>query len=614
MRITLVREAALAAGLACLAIVALALPPALEAQATYRDYEGLTAELRSLTSGSDAATLGSIATTLGGREVWVVEIANRAGTPLEERPAVLVVGNLEGDHLVGSSHALETIRYLTSNTSDPAVRTMLDEQVVYVIPRLNPDGAEAMFAGVRWDRRVNASAYDDDNDGRTDEDGPDDLNGDGIITVMRVPDPAGAFMIDPDDARLMRRADASKGETGTHTLYHEGLDDDGDGFFNEDGPGGADLNRNFQHAYPYWEADAGVHMVSEAESRGFMDFIITHRNVGAILTFGHSDNLVTPPNSSGNLAGPRLIDLDGFADASFDGMYAVGVFGRSGGFFGGPQQRGAQLGRDNDPSSGRRPSTTVHRDDQVYFTAVSDAYREITGIETIGVNREAEGALFQWGYYQFGIPSFSTQGWGLPAPEAGEGTEAGSRRGNGGNGGDGIDAELLAALEGAGIDAFADWSTHAHPELGQVEIGGFRPYVTTNPPETNLDELGESHGEFVARLAGMLPRVIVADTDVTAHGGGVFTVEVEIANTGFFPTSLQHGVVSRAVQPTTIQIQVDPDDVMSGSPKTATIQQLEGSGSRHKVTWVIRGQSGGQVEIRVRSQKGGSDSATVTLR
>jgi hypothetical protein len=608
--IRLLRGSTLATGLACLALTILATPQAGHGQAAYHDYAGLTAELQALAGASDAVTLQSIATTLGGREVWVAEIANRSGTPLGERPGVLVVGNLEGDHLVGSSHALETIRYLTSNTSD-AVRSLLNDQVVYVIPRMNPDGAEAMFGAIRRDRRGNDTAYDDDNDGRTDEDGPDDLNGDGVITVMRVADPAGAFMIDPDDSRLMKRADASKGETGTHTVYWEGTDDDGDGFFNEDGPGGADLNRNFQHAYPYWQADAGVHMVSEAETRGFMDFIITHRNIGTILTFGHSDNLVTPPNSGGNLADPRPIDLMVFADASFDGMYDVGVFSRSGGSFGAAPQRGAQLGRDNDPGSGRRPSTTVHRDDQVYFTAVSDAYREITGIEAIGVNREAEGALFQWGYYQFGIPSFSTQGWSLPATEAEEG-EGGRSGGDGA--GRGIDAELLASLEGAGVDAFVDWSTYTHPDLGDVEIGGFMPYVTTNPAASELAGLGETHGEFVARLAGMLPRVVIADTEVTAHAGGIFTVEVEIANTGFLPTSLQHGVVSRAVQPTTIQIQIDPDDVVSGSPKTATIRQLAGSGSRHKVTWVIQGQSGAQVEIRVRSQKGGSDSATVTLR
>ncbi|MDH3733442.1 MAG: M14 family metallopeptidase [Gemmatimonadota bacterium] len=609
MRITFSRSA-VAAGVFGLAVSTL-LPQGARAQAGYHDHDALTSELRGLTGGSSVATMSSIATTRGGREVWVVEIANTAGTPLAERPGVLVVANLEGDHVAGSSHALEIVRYFVSNSSDPTVRAALDEQVVYVIPRLNPDGAEAMFASVRWDRRGNDTPYDDDNDGRIDEDGPEDLNGDGAITVMRVADPAGAFMVDPDEPRLMRRADASKGETGTHTIYWEGTDSDRDGFVNEDGPGGADLNRNFQHAYPYWQADAGVHMVSEAETRGLMDFMISHRNIGAILTFGHSDNLVTAPSSSGALAGPRGLDLVAFANASFDGIYDVGVFGRSGGFFGSGPSRGAQVGRDNDPSSGRRPSTTVHRDDQVYFSTASDAYRELTDIETVGVNREAEGAFFQWGYYHFGIPSFSTQGWGLPATEDEEG---GGGPGNGGGNGDGgIDAELLSSLEGAGVEVFAEWSGHSHPDLGQVEIGGFLPYATTNPPASELAESGARHGEFVLRLAGMLPRVTIADTEVTSHGGGLFTIEVEVANTGFFPTALQHGVVSRSVQPTTIQIQIDPDDVVSGSGKTATVQRLEGSGTRHKVTWVIRGQRGARVEIRVRSQKGGSDSATVTL-
>ncbi|MDX1392779.1 MAG: M14 family metallopeptidase [Gemmatimonadota bacterium] len=604
-------------GPVAVAVLAALLPGSLAAQASYRNHAALTSELQTLTGGSSVASLSSIATTSEGREVWVVEIANRSGAPLADRPAVLVVGNLSGDHVVGSSHALEIVRYLIEQAGSVDVRTVLDEQVVYVIPRLNPDGAEAMFGAARWDRTGNASAYDDDNDGRTDEDGFDDLNGDGAITLMRVPDPGGALMIDPDDPRLMKRADATKGETGTHAMYYEGADDDGDGFFNEDGPGGTDLDRNFQHEYPYWQADAGVHMVSEAETRGLMDFMISHRNIGAILTFGHTDNLVTPPNSGGGLADPRALDLVEFADASFDGMYDVGVFrptGGGGGFGfgfggGGGGFRGAQVGRDNDPSSGRRPSTTVHGDDQVYFTKVSDVYRELTGIERVGLHREPAGAFFEWGYYQFGIPSFSTQGWALPEA-AGEGDEpAGSGRGDGG----GVDAEVLGGLEGAGVDAFAAWSAYTHPQLGEVEIGGFLPYVTSNPPEADLEDLGRRHGQFVVRLAGMLPRVSLVDTEVTSHGGGVFTVEATIVNGGFFPTSLRHGVVSGSVQPTTIQIQVPPEQILSGAQKTVTVQQLSGSGTRRTVTWVIRGQPGSRIEIRVRSQKGGSDSATVTL-
>ncbi len=578
----------------------------------YLDFAGLTAALQGLTDGSPNADMRSIGTSREGREIWLVEVGNPTGIPMSERPALLVVGNLEGDHVVGSHLALETIRFLLN---DPAAAEVLTDQAVYVIPRLNPDGAEAMFAAVRFDRRGNAFSYDADNDGRYDEDPGEDLNGDGMITLMRVPDPAGAFMVHPDEPRLMKRADKSAGETGTHTLYTEGVDSDGDGFLNEDGPGGVDLNRNFQHEHPYYEADAGVYMVSEPESRALMDFAVANRNIGAVLTFGHSDNLVTPPNGSGQLGDPTTVDLVAFAEEANADIYRNGVFGGGGGGggfgfgfgggfggavgAGGVRLRGAQPGADNDPQSGRRPAVTVDDDDIEYFAAVSDVYQEITGIEEVGVNRTPEGAFFQVAYYQMGIAAFSTQGWGLAEAESSDA---------------GFDAKLLGAVEGAGVDAFVGWSSYDHPDLGAVEIGGFVPYATTNPPAGDLPELGRSHGEFTVRLAGMLPRVNIVETEVTAHGGGIFTVTAQIENSGYLPTSLEHGVVSRSVQPTTVRIQVDADTILTGDAKSSAVQKLEGSGSRETFSWVIRGNDGDAVEIWVRSQKGGTDTATVTLR
>ena len=147
-----------------------------------------------------------------------------------------------------------------------------------------------------------------------------------------------------------------------------------------------------------------------------------------------------------------------------------------------------------------------------------------------------------------------------------------------------------------------------------MEIGGFLPYVTTNPSADQLPDLGAKHGEFLVKLAGMLPRAHIADTKVEAHGGGVFSVTVEVENTGFFPTTLRHGQTSRSVQATTVQIQVSPESILTGASKTARIANLAGSGSRESFTWVIKGREGSQVEIKLRAQKGGTDSATVTLR
>jgi hypothetical protein len=654
--------------LAALAVVlglVLALPATTKGQtASYLDYDGFTRELRSVVNSSDLATVESLGTTLEGREVWMVTVGLRQGAPLDQRPGVLVVGNLEGDHLAGSHLALESIRYLIQNSGEPEVQDALERQVFYFFPRLNPDGAEGMFSQVKWNRKTNANHRDDDNDGRLGEDGPEDLNGDGYITMMRVADPSGLYMIDPDDPRIMKLADATKGETGAYKVYWEGTDEDGDGFINEDGPGGVDLNRNFQHEYPYWEADAGKYMVSEVESRAIMDFALAHTNIAAILTFGETDNLVTPPDSRGGLAGARVLDLETFAVASNADVFDVGVFGAGGGFgggfrgFGGGRGggggwlRGAQPGRDNDPSSGTRPATTFSTGDLVYFNAVSDAYKEITGIEYVPVHRTPEGAFFQYGYFHFGVPSFSTPGWGLPeagsegsggrGPQADSPEEPGEARtpptGNrgarglpGARGGmaqqvatarggaaagvgAGTDSQLLQRLEAAGIDAFADWTSFQHPDLGEVEIGGFLPYVTHNPPADQLPELGAQHGEFLVRLAGMLPRVRIAGTEVTALGGGLFKITAEVENSGFFPTSLQHGIRSRSVGPTLLQIQIDPGDIMTGADKTTPVGVLAGSGARESVTWVIRGREGDRVEITLISAKSGHDTATITLR
>ena len=625
--------------LACTAAVS-----ALHGQsASYLNYDDLTRELRSLVNGSNRATMRSLGTSYEGREIWLVEIGNPAGAQLDTRPGLLVVGNLSGDHVLGSALALETIRYLLmGGDSVVDAEAVLNERVVYVVPRLNPDGAEAMFGRARYDRRRNGHTFDDDNDGRIDEDPGEDLNGDGFITVMRMADPSGDYMVHPDDPRLMRRADPSKGESGAYSIYVEGRDSDGDGFLNEDGPGGVDLDRNFQHAYPYWARDAGPYMVSEPESRALMDFVVAHRNIGAILTFGHSDNLVTPADDRGKLAAGRMLDLPAFALASYADVFEKGVFATAqpsgfGGFGGGggglPRLRGAQPGRDNDPSSGRRPSTTLHQDDRTYFESVSEAYKEITGITRLGTNREAEGAFFQYGYFQYGVPSFSTAGWGLPAaPSPSDSSEPAARPRPAGGGqarpaGGGrpggpqrptgraeTDATVLKALDGADIDAFLDWTPFAHPDLGAVEIGGFRPHAMTNPPADDLPELGRAHGAFATRLAGMLPSVRIADTEVTNHGGGVFTVTVEVENTGYFPTSLRHGIVSRSVQPTLVQIQVPPEAVLTGADKTSRVPRLDGSGGREEITWVIHARAGTSVEIRVLSQKGGTSTTTVTLR
>jgi len=459
------RPAAWLPVLAVLAFGTAAGPAAAQGQPGYHDHAALSKAVQALAAANKAVVkVESIGKTRGGRDLWVLEIAKPGAVAPDMRPALLVAAGFEGDHLAGTEIALAVAGALAKDPSSDAT--------VYVLPRLNPDGAEGFFAPLKTGAKTNLEPYDDDNDGRADEDGPEDLDGDGIVTVMRVPAAGGEYMIDPEDARLMKRADPKKGETGAFRLYTEGTDNDGDGFVNEDPPGGTDLGRNFAHEYPYYKPGAGPHMVSAAESRALMAWIVAHRNVAAILTFGESDNLIVPPTGAGRLGPARELDLVRFADTAVTAARAAGFvqtggamgFGRGGrmmmGEFsmdmlmggGGRQaprgaqaQGGAESFRAMMPD--RKAATTVAAGDVDYFRSVSDKYIELTGIRQPLCVREPQGAFFQYGYFQFGVPSFSTPGFGLTtaepgrrmmgggAPGAGEaGPPAGSGRASSGGG------------------------------------------------------------------------------------------------------------------------------------------------------------------------------------
>ena len=178
----------------------------------------------------------------------------------------------------------------------------------------------------------------------------------------------------------------------------------------------------------------------------------------------------------------------------------------------------------------------------------------------------------------------------------------------------GIDRQVLRWLDAEKIDGFVSWTSAKHPEFGEVEIGGFKPYAVTNPPAAKLAELGASHAKFAVYLASLFPRVQVAAFEAAGHGGGIFRLKAEIENAGFWPTSLAHGQTARAVKPTIVQLGVDPGEVISGGAKTTFLPVLAGSGSRAKYEWLIRGKTGETVELLVQSEKGGSATARVTLK
>lgn len=525
----------------------------------YLNYSDLTQAARSLAGQHRGmAELSSLGTTDGGRDIWLLTLGRRQGEPLEQRPALLVVANIEGNHLIGSSAALYTADYLLTNYgSNEDVTRLLDQQTVYVIPRVNPDGAELAFTMTAYELPYKPHPSDPSKGGLNIREIGADLNNDGLVTLMRVPDPDGRYMADPDEPRLLRRANRAQAERGVYSVMVEGIDPANLDAYVQSGSDGVNLNRNFQHEYLYFQPHVGPHMISEVESKAMVDFVFDNTNIAAVLTFSPYDNLRSPP----------------------------------------PAQRRAPDGvRSNPPTV----PTNILGADRPFYEYISEQFRSITGLDGDGEDNEA-GSFPQFAYYQAGLPSFTTPVWTLPAP-TGRDTRSRDRR-------------WLEYFDEMGIDGFVDWQPAQHPILGEVEVGGFKPNARVNPPPAMIQDLARKHAEFAVWLGQQLPRIEVVETQVESRGEGVYLVTATLANEQYLPTHLSMGTRARYNRPITVRLL--PQDNLK--VLTGNIQQqfarLEGMGARSERTWLVQAPAGTTLTMEVFSERaGGLQSIPITLR
>ena len=340
----------------------------------YHSQRGLTAALDSLARRYPRlVNVSSLVKSPGGRDVYAIRLA--VGPEPDQRPALLVVANTNGPDVISSEAALAVAgRLAAAYGGDSAVTRLLDRNVVYLIPRANPDAAEAMFATPLGERVRNDAAFDDDRDQVDDEDGPEDLNGDGLITLMRIEDPAGDWMPDSAEPGLMRKADPARGEVGRYQVYPEGRDNDGDQAWNEDPPGGVDPNRSFSYGYTYFSTGAGNDPLDAPEARAVAQFFVDHPNVAVVYVLGPQDNLLKAWET----------------------------------------KKGA---------SSDDPPTSVMDQDEAWYAEVSHRFQRTTGLDKGPASAALEGDPLSFAYYHMGRWTFGTRTWWAP-----EGTDTTSKR------------------------------------------------------------------------------------------------------------------------------------------------------------------------------------------
>lgn len=532
--------------------------------------------------------LYSVGPTFEGRDIWQITITNKATGKDTDKPAIFLEGNRHSGEVTAAESALYFAWHVLSNYGqDAEITRLVDTRALYVKIKNNPDGSE-LYLNTAQTNRSSVRPHDSDGDGLLDEDPAEDLDGDGFIFQMRkkVEGGKGEYVIDPDDksGRLMKRVGKGKGD---YLVYSEGMDNDGDGKYNEDGIGGLDLHRNYPENWRpepgldktergLTQMGAGAYPLSEPETRAVFLFLLQHPNVSIGQTMDTEVPMhLRPPSTSRSEESMIPEDLAFYRHFDEQGKKITGYP-----YAGDVYWDFANIERDE-----------WHDDDEE---------REIKGWPLFGHSPD-------FGYFYYGSIWYGDELW------------SGGKVVDYNKDGRITPPEILRwndeALGGKG---FKSWVKYAHPQLGEVEIGGFNPkFFRQNPPVEFLEEWAKKEALFNLFLAKSLPLVKIVSVDVrpVKKEPGLYEVSAVFTNEGVLPTALEMAKRVKIVSPDRAEIAFQDQDIeLADGKRKVDLGNLK-SGEKKEVRWQIKPvkKEGAEVEISILSTRGGVEKKRVKI-
>jgi hypothetical protein len=497
----------------------------------------------------------ALTVTSGGKTIWMLTLGSGK---TETKPAMAVVGGVEGKHLLGVELAIGFAEKLMASSSADSIKNLLNTQTFYVFPNMSPDATEQYFASLKSERSGNATPTDDDRDGKVNEDGFDDLDGNGKITWIRVKSPIGKYKLNTDDTRSLILADPAKGETGNYLLFSEGIDNDKDGVFNEDGIGGVSFNKNSSFNYKPFGAGTGDYAVSEKENRALFDLLFDSFNVYAVMTFGPANNLSAPVQF-------------------------------------------------NAPGVAKRVITSWYESDAKVNALVSERYNKVTKTTDAPKVTPESGDFSSWGYFHYGRLSFSTPGWWLP-----KSTPDTARKEKKFVNEDAAASYLRWAASQGITNTFTPWKAVSHPDFkGQtVEVGGLDPFVLINPPYKMVEDIVTKHTAFVIGLAKMAPQLEIINLKTEKVADGLTRLSLQVLNTGELPTYTSVGDRSYFLKKIVVKLNLNQSQSVVSGRKSQSLEGIAGKDFK-ELSWLIKGT--GKISIDAGSPTTGNKSIAITL-
>lgn len=526
----------------------------------------------------------SIGKSYNGRDIMLMTINNPETGPEMSKAAMYIDANIHGNEIQGGEVCLYTIWYLMENYGKiDQVTKLVNERVFYIAPCVNPDGRQYFMEGDGGNARSGHVPVDEDNDGLYEEDGPNDLNGNGMIEGIRKYVPGqGNYRLSLTDKRIMEPV--GFGEKGDYILLgDEGIDDDNDGRVNEDGPGSYDANRNWAVDWQpnYVQGGAMDYPFQLPEARAENDFLMAHPNIAGVQAYHNSGGMI--------LRGP-----------------------------------GAE-------SLGEYPASDVRAYDELGNNGerILPFYKYMviwSGLYTV------HGGFIDWTSDGLGIMSFSNELWNgsqyFTSPELAKQSQDPNSAISGSKGRYFFDDKLEFG------DQYVEWKEFDHPQYGKVELGGeWKKYMGRIPPRFMNEELCHRNMAFSLYQADEMPKMEIGETAVKKVGDNVYRVWVDFTNNKVAPTITGKAAQNNVVRPDLITLDGKAEIISASwisnketfdylNPITDLIDQKQlkrliiRNGHPGKTTrtlqYLVKGS--GNVTITYDSVKGGTVAKTIAVK
>lgn len=524
----------------------------------YHTCDEIDAQLKSWAQEyPDIFRLESIGETLQGRNILAVTLT-RADDTAENKPGFLLTGGLHAGEVAGS----EAVMYALKQLLGPS-RELLKGRTVYAIPVINADGRRYYQETPYHNVRGSVRDYFDEEDGVYEA----DADGDGEIVTMRSVDPAGKWKASPFDDRLIVAREPDDTEGPFYRVWWEGFVHGENTLTpNQAAPRKwLDPNRAFPFGWdektmgPYGHPVSGPKPLFEPEVRAAANFVCSHGNIAA-------------GNDMHTHAGLHISPLDFCpeCDAPYQDAMLFAEIGA-----GGAKKSG--YGRD--------------------------------AIFPAGLTGMAKGSFTGWLYFEKGIAAWCTEMYSthLMSQEMDKmpdtyhplyPTLLQQQQ---------DEAALLRWDDTHGSQSFVPWRKFEHPQLGNVELGGWRSkYIIDNPPPSHLEEDCARAWGFTRCALLAMPCLDIPVVRLTQNDGSCL-IEAVVANTGRQPTS-GTTMAQRSCGGTSLQVSLLTPERVVGSYEC----ELDGFDSR-RFAWTVPDIPGKIYELHVSGSRSGKIVRHITL-